>query len=535
MKATSILLSLILFGGVFISSERFMNVENDAKAYSVVISVVLLLLICSFLRKGFSKLSVACSSHVTNIGFTIVCLMHSVYAFAQYVDLLPSGHIAFPITGTYENPAGFAAVQAALFPFAISLSFEKESKYGIRWFSAITSVVCVVMVVLSDSRAGILAVCVTMIVVLVLRTEVMSVIKRNAWLWLPLIVFVVIASVLLYHVKITSANGRLFVWSICWDMIKERPLLGYGIGGFEKHYMDAQAAYFCLHPDSSFVLLADNIKHPFNEHIKLIINYGVVGLVVSFFLFTAIIKRILKSEENVKVIRFGVISSIFVMCQFSYPFHYAVIWYIAAVAIIPTFSEITTDNNGWVALKFLRILRPLFWGLLLALLLRMMYLELKWAEMARRSLAGQTERMLPHYYKMKSLMQHNPLFLYNYAAELNYIGSYEASNSIAEECITMMNDYDVQMLLADNHFNLCNYDEALIRYETAHNMCPNRFVPLYKQFKIYKEQGDTAMIENIGNEILGKKIKIHSRQIDVIIDDVRNELNNIKLGTATEL
>ena len=171
-----------------------MNVENDAKAYSVVISVVLLLLICSFLRKGFSKLSVACSSHVTNIGFTIVCLMHSVYAFVQYVDLLPSGHIAFPITGTYENPAGFAAVQAALFPFAISLSFEKESKYGIRWFSAITSVVCVVMVVLSDSRAGILAVCVTMIVVLVLRTEVMSVIKRNAWLWLPLIVFVVIAS-----------------------------------------------------------------------------------------------------------------------------------------------------------------------------------------------------------------------------------------------------------------------------------------------------------------------------------------------------
>ena len=31
MKVTSILLSLILFGGVFISSERFMNVENECK------------------------------------------------------------------------------------------------------------------------------------------------------------------------------------------------------------------------------------------------------------------------------------------------------------------------------------------------------------------------------------------------------------------------------------------------------------------------------------------------------------------------
>ena len=65
-------------------------------------------------------------------------------------------------------------------------------------------------------------------------------------------------------------------------------------------------------------------------------------------------------------------------------------------------------------------------------------------------------------------------------------------------------------------------------------MCPNRFVPLYKQFNIYKEQGDTAMIENIGNEIFGKKIKIPSRQIDVIIDDVRNELNNIKIRTIAK-
>lgn len=38
MIATAILLSLILFGGDKHSSERFINVENDAKAYFVVIS-----------------------------------------------------------------------------------------------------------------------------------------------------------------------------------------------------------------------------------------------------------------------------------------------------------------------------------------------------------------------------------------------------------------------------------------------------------------------------------------------------------------
>ena len=531
MKVTSILLSLILFGGVFISSERFMNVENDAKVYFVVISVVLLLLICVFFRRGLSKLLAAGRTFELTIGFSIVCLILSVYGFLQYIGFIRSGHIAFQITGTYENPAGFAAVQTALFPFAISLCLEKESKRGIRWLSAITSVVCIAMVVLSGSRSGFLAICATIAVVMVLQTEILSAFRRNVWLWFSLIIIVVIVLVLLYNIKASSANGRLFVWSVCWDMIKERPLFGYGVGGFEKHYMDAQAAYFSLHPDSSYGLLADNIKHPFNEYIKLIINYGIVGLAVSFFLFTAIIKRILKSEENVKVIRFGVISSIFVMCQFSYPFHYAVIWYIAAITIVPVFFKETTDDKGWGTPKKMQIFLSVFLIFLFAVLLRMMYLELKWSEMSRRSLAGQTERMLPHYDRMKPQMRHNPLFLYNYAAEMNYVGRYEESLVLAEECVTMMNDYDVQMLLADNHFNLCNYDEALKRYETAHYMCPNRFVPLYKQFKIYKAQGDTAMMISIGNEILAKRVKVPSRKIDIILNNVRYELQKIKAHT----
>lgn len=69
--------------------------------------------------------------------------------------------------------------------------------------------------------------------------------------------------------------------------------------------------------------------------------------------------------------------------------------------------------------------------------------------------------------------------------------------------------------------------------ETAHNMCPNRFVPLYKQFNIYKEQGDTAMIENIGNEILTKKIKVHSHKIDIINNNVRFEMQRIKNNDIT--
>ena len=66
-------------------------------------------------------------------------------------------------------------------------------------------------------------------------------------------------------------------------------------------------------------------------------------------------------------------------------------------------------------------------------------------------------------------------------------------------------------------------------------MCPNRFVPLYKQFKIYKEQGDTARMISIGNEILTKKIKVHSRKIDIILNNVRYELQKFKESNITTI
>ena len=418
-KDTSLLLTIVLLGGVFITSEHFMNVENDAKAYFIGIAINLLLIVCCVTRKGLYELKGTISSKGVNIGFTSVCLMLSVYGLLQYFGAILSRHYSFPITGTYENPAGFATVQAALFPFALVLCLDKERNRLIRWFAGLSAVVCILTIILSGSRAGLLAICASAAVVLAFKTKVLSLFKTHKWLWVVLVLVAVALSFLLYRVKAGSANGRLFIWSICWDMIKERPLFGFGIGGIEKHYMDAQAAYFSMHPDSPYVMLADNVTHPFNEYIKFTVNYGLVGLTIALCLLVFTIKRLLNSRENVKVIGLAVTTSVFVMCQFSYPFHYAAVWFISAIAIIPAFFKESEGNEVWETPKNLRITLPILFSVLLVVVLRMIYLDLKWAEMSKRSLAGHTERMLPYYEEMKPKMQHNPLFLYNYAAELN--------------------------------------------------------------------------------------------------------------------
>jgi O-antigen ligase len=515
-SVASQLLSLFLFGGVFITSKHFMNVENDAKAYFIGGLLILLLLVFSISRKGLSRFMTALRTTGVGIGFSIVCLILLTYGLIQYIGFIPSRHDAFPITGTYENPAGFAAVQAALFPFALYLCFRNEYKCWIRWFVGITAVLCFVTVILSGSRAGVLAICAAATVVLVLQTKVLSVFKTRCWLWLPLSLTIVITAIVMYRVKASSADGRLFVWSICLDMIKGHPLFGYGIGGIEKHYMDAQAAYFSMHPDSPYVMLADNVTHPFNEYIKLTVNYGLVGLTIALCLLALTIKRLFNSRENVKVIGLAVTAAVFVMCQFSYPFHYAAVWFIAAVSIIPALLKESEGTEEWETPKYLRITLPILFSVLLAVVLRMMYLDLKWAEMSKRSLAGHTERMLPYYEKMKPQMQHNPLFLYNYAAELNYIGRYEESLMITEECRLGWNDYDVQMLLADNLENTGKIDLAIDAYQHALDMIPCRFEPLESMMTVYLENGDTLKAIMMAEKIIKKPVKVQSFRVEQI-------------------
>ena len=144
----------------------------------------------------------------------------------------------------------------------------------------------------------------------------------------------------------------------------------------------------------------------------------------------------------------------------------------------------------------------------------MAFLDLKWAEVCKRSLAGKTELMLPNYASMMPEMKHNPLFLYNYSAELNFSGRYEESQQIINECLKRYNDYDVQILIANNYENMGQWEAALHTYQNASNMIPCRFIPLYEMLQIHQQIGDTVKADSMAQVILNKPIKIPSSDID---------------------
>ena len=509
-----VLLVLILFGGVFITSGLFQEFLNRPKSFFLLITTLLLLFVCFVSRKGVQKLKDSFKSPGFFNGVTIVCLLVTVHGFLQYFGVMPSFHKLFAVTGTFENPAGYAAVQAAMFPFVFTRCFSKENGRFLKFFSAIVSVLCAASVILAGSRTGFLAICAAVVVVLAFSDAVASLFKKHRWLWLLLIIMIVSSAVFLYFIKKDSADGRVFIWNRCLELIKERPLFGYGRYGFQGHYMPVQAEYFRAHPDSPYVMIADNVTTAFNEYLKLAVNYGLVGLAVAIAILVLIVRRLFKCDKQTKVLGLSFVASIFIMCQFSYPYMYGAVWFLSLIAIIPAF----VDAGNKVAIpQYARIIVSSLLFVVLAFSLRTMYYEMKWTEIAKRSIQGRAGRMMPYYEDVERVIGKNPLFLYNYAAELNAVNNFQESLNVLSLCSKSWNEYNVQTLYIDNYFKMGQLENALKACDEAYYMVPSKFTPLYRKMLIYVASNDTINAIHMANEILDKPVKIQSDELDKII------------------
>jgi O-antigen ligase len=294
---------LIAVGGVFISSSSFMNVENDVKLYITSIATSVIVLLLSFTKKPLYYLKQSVTNKLFLYGLTFICFALSLQGFLQYVGVLSSNHYNFSITGSFENPAGFSAVLSLLFiaPAYLAFDFNHEHRCAVRLICAISSLLAFVMILLCGSRSGILAVLATLSIMICHKTEFVQTLKKHKWLNLLFSLIIIALLFVLYHLKADSANGRLLIWRVCMDMITERPLFGFGHGGFLANYMQYQAEYLSAHPDSPFIMLADNMNHPFNEYIKLTVEYGLIGLSLAVLLLYFIAKKTVRNGSATEI------------------------------------------------------------------------------------------------------------------------------------------------------------------------------------------------------------------------------------------
>lgn len=200
-----------------------------------------------------------------NFDIIILCVvvMQSSYGLMQYVGIF-NIHNAFKIVGSFNNPAGFTACLIAGFPLCLSFI----SKDGWRhYFGIIVLLMTILSVILSESRAGIIAV--SIVIGIYFWNRYYSLLKKYRKYFTLIIIITLLVGGGLFFLKKDSTLGRVLIWKNSYEILKNTPLIGNGSGFFMGNYMKYQAIYFEKNVDSVYSMLADNVIHPFNEYLLL--------------------------------------------------------------------------------------------------------------------------------------------------------------------------------------------------------------------------------------------------------------------------
>lgn len=503
------LYGLVCLGCLFLNSELFNDTGIVPKQYFGAACLCLLIGWMSLRLRQFLWDGNAPSRQKAVCTTALLCVCaQTIYAF--YCHYKGHGQM---FQGSFDNPAGLAASLICVFPFVLVVDGGK----GQKLFHLLAGICLMAALVMSRSRAGVLAAALPLVVVIMQQLRI----GRGKKVALLFACFLLLA-VGSYFLKRDSADGRLLIWRCSWDLFCQRPLLGWGPHGFMAHYMEAQAQYLSIHPDSPAAMLADNVHQPFNEWLGIAVRYGLAGLTAIGIIVVLLFHCYRETTDNPSSHRAALsLSSIAVFACFSYPFTYPLVWIIAltdAAILIENALRAKGISLSPAALCLTRWAMPVCCLLGLFVIAASVDGELAWKRTQNKALRGRSEEAMKEFAMLEKrvTLARNPYFLYNYAAEQNIAGNYAGSLETALQCRRLWADYDLQLLIAQDCEKLGKTKQAEEAYLLASDMCPCRFYPLYLLALLYESDGRHEQARQLAETIIEKPVKVPSATVNMI-------------------
>lgn len=490
---------ILLIIAIFLITPHSIDPCNDGKRYwSLVFSLFFVSnIFFVFAVKRENPVGVF-FSYCSEISIIVLCAIQSVYGL---YSLYTNDYKWVMLTGSFDNVAGFSSCIVLAIPFC--LKFLLVGRKDVKIMALTALVFCTIGVVTSQSRTGMLCLALCVFVYAPRRYR------------LPVCFFILLCFlVLTFFLKTESTTGRFFILLRSLDMIKAKPFLGWGPGGFSHNYMQIQADYFECNQDSHYAFYAGNIHHPLNEFVNVFVNYGYVGITILLFAIAYVVCYCNSKKNSIDKCYIAVCLVIACYALFSYPFHYP----FTLCVLMYTLYQIFKRS---IQVFFIRQRSSLIIISLLVLMLALVTFHL-----------NRPQSLIPKT-KLKQLVETNEIvefgetkdyrLLYYYARELYEMGYYSVAKDFAEKCLYYYCDYELQLLRGAISESLCDSEDAVRQYEKAHFMCPNRITPLFCMFEIYKGSNDTLNIRRIRGLTRDVVVKVPSTELQEMISAINSE------------
>ncbi|MCG8307101.1 MAG: O-antigen ligase family protein [Cytophagales bacterium] len=509
-----------------------------------------------------------------------------VFGNLQLYGFFHSHHNMFKITGGFFNPGPYAGFLAIIFPIALVIYLRNKNACSLKpsvslpssgslvkdseargftnfltkqtiteslifkYVSLFTIISILLVLPVTRSRAAWLAMAVSSILIFADRYNLKSLIQSKFNTTIKKVALVATMTILLgtvsiglYVMKQDSVDGRLLIWKVTTNMIKERPVFGFGYDRFKANYLKFQADYFAENSNSKKAVVADNTTRAFNEYLQLTSELGIIGLLLILALGYVIFFSKCKSKEHrwcfaarMSLLAFGLFA------LFSYPaellpMKLSMVVYMALIAARQRSVEFNLPNIHYP----IRTIRPIaiagsITGLyIMSLLIKPLHLQYRsnrqWKYAYLTYQMGAYEACLPGYRKVYDHLKYNGDFLVNYGKACSMADEHEKAIEILNRAKGLLPNTIIYTALGDSYKALGQHDHAEQAYLRAAQTLPDRFYPKYLLAKLYDETDQQLKAINMARALLNKEIKIESMAVEEIRKEMEAIVNKLKLDS----
>jgi|GEM_PF-888538 len=489
--------------------------------------------------------------------FPFVGIAQIFYGIKNQANNFAPGYDLSDIIGIFNNSGIFGGFISIVFVITFGLFFYKPHAAVIKYvrlltvlklFSGLVLFLFLVQLISTNSRASWLAAIVGVSFFicsyygLFRSMSELTIIRK----W----IFIAISSIVLgglivgfYNLKKDSADGRILIWRVSAEMIKDKPLFGHGLNGFQAKYMDYQAEYLKEHPNSSFGYLADNNQFAFNEFVRIWVEQGVVGLISYLLLLYMLFfyKTKFENNLNVSVLRSAFITFI-TFGLFSYPMaiYQFKIMSVLFIALLSSsvinekncysyhFSGLYRIKQGWV------LFTPVVVFFVCAYFLFQFTSVIRKYDLATKKWNSalisfnnyDTVSSITSFKSVYPLLKNNGIFLSTYGKALYRLYKYQEAIPILQRANKQLSSATNYIELGECYQSNGEYANAEKAWIKASFMIPAAFTPHYNLAKMYIQIGKITEAKQVANYLLRKEVKIRSPELYEMLIEMDSLVNS---------
>ncbi|MCD8555686.1 MAG: O-antigen ligase family protein [Bacteroides graminisolvens] len=442
----------------------------------------------------------------------LICFALIVHGYLQYFEIMQSGNAFFKITGIYKNPSVYTGIilLIIIIPVGYVISNLRYKRFSRIWIISLVLVsLTLILLILSRSRAAYVGLSISTFYMILQCYRI-----NINWTLKNILLTIVLCGIIggcgygVYLYKKDSADGRVLIWKISMNMIKDKPVTGFGPEGFKEHYMHYQAEYLKKSNDNRIKSIAGSNHLAYNEIIRIWIEYGILGL-GAYIAILALFLSISGKSQVIYSLK-GVVVGYIVWGMFNYPKEVLNI----QILIIVVFALLAKRMN-----PIKRITKASSIILRCVIVLMLIFVSIKerdlsvsynaYAELLSSYKGIDQYSLIVELNRLEKDLRYEPGYWAFYCTALYHFHDTILLKDKIYSWIRIFPSPGNYLLLGDMYFRNKEYEHAEQAYEKAHNMAPSRQAARGKLIWLYKETGREEQARLLANEVLCEGVKIY--------------------------